>query len=438
MNLFAWLLEMIPFTTLFPAALFCYLPMKNQMKFTWVHTFFLCMGILILYIPSAAWLALFLNLDLNFILLPSLIPFFLLYFKTVNTDLARALTVFLDACAIMTFPSIFSYLFDACLHPESGASNFSPEAGLFQFALSMLLILLLAFPLYRYFSWMLDSLNYPRVWYSILGLPVLVLIFNLLIVPRSYHTLHTGRILVILPLLEFILFFLLLFLHVLFYHTSTVILEHAKKEEEVRFLEIQAGQYQALQNHIQQTRRLRHDFRHLVHAAAGLADKGDLDCLRAQLYQYQNELAASAPVNYCSNAALNALFNYYRQLAVSEHIDIDWKISFPEPLTISELDLCSLLGNLLENAIAGCGTDLKQRRYFSLSIVPENTNSLYIVSTNSFNGTVKKNHKGYLSTKRSGEGMGLFSIETIAKKYHGSTQISNSDKEFFVNVMLKI
>ena len=171
---------------------------------------------------------------------------------------------------------------------------------------------------------------------------------------------------------------------------------------------------------------------------AGLAESGDLESLRTQLNEYEQQLDLSSPASYCHNAALNALFNYYREIALAGQIKTNWNIHIPEPLTVSELDLCCLLGNLIENAIAGCETLPAERRFFSLSIVPKNTNYLYIVSTNSFDGAVRKNQKGYLSTKRDGKGLELFSIKTIAQKYKGTAQIFNSGQEFFVNIMLKI
>lgn len=120
-------------------------------------------------------------------------------------------------------------------------SEFSSENNFyFKFAVSVLLVLALAYPLHHYFSWMLDSLDYPKVWYSTMILPVMLLLFNLMMTPYSYQTLHTGRIMLMLPWLETILLFLLLFLYFLFYHMAIVISEHAKREEEVRFLEIQA------------------------------------------------------------------------------------------------------------------------------------------------------------------------------------------------------
>lgn len=98
----------------------------------------------------------------------------------------------------------------------------------------------------------------------------------------------------------------------------------------------------------------------------------------------------------------------------------------------------SLLGNLMENAIEGCCGSPKKERYFSLTTKNHHGNSLYIVSTNSFDGWLKKGNDGYHSTKHSGKGIGLASVTAIAEKYHGSVRISNSDKEFFVDVVIKL
>lgn len=438
MNLPIWIWKTIEFFVLIPAAIFCYLPMKNQLRFAWQHIVILLAGVFVLYTLAASWLIWYLNIDVNFILVPSLVIFFFIYYKTVTSDLSRTLAVYLNACALMTFPAVAAFIFDAYLHPSSGALNFSPEAGCFQLLLSFVLVLILAYPLRRYCSWMLQALNFPKVWYATLVLPATLLIFNFMMTPYSYKTLHTGRILMMFPFLEILLLFLLLFLYFLFYHMAAVILDHARQEEEVRFLSIQAGQYESLQNHIQQTRRLRHDFRHLVHGITALADDGDLKTLRTQLHEYSRELDINIPVNYCYNVALNALFNYYGELAASEQITTNWSIHIPEPLTISELDLCSLFGNLMENALAGCKTVPRPQRSFSLSIMPQNVNCLYIVSTNSFNGTVAKKGERYLSTKRNGDGLGLFSIKTIAEKYKGVAQMSNTDQEFCVNIMLRM
>lgn len=201
---------------------------------------------------------------------------------------------------------------------------------------------------------------------------------------------------------------------------------------------MQAHEFRELQEYMRQTARIRHDFRHSVHLLLTLADNGDLDSVRAHLSEYEQRLAEGVSVNYCSNAALNALFCYYRGMADLEKIKTDWKIELPEPLTVSELDMAALFGNIMENAISACSALPEEERYFNLTAELRHGNNLYIVSTNSFDGKVRKGKDGYRSTKHSGRGTGLISIVAAAEKYGDSAQVHNSDKEFFVDVVMKI
>ena len=227
-------------------------------------------------------------------------------------------------------------------------------------------------------------------------------------------------------------------IYVLFYRGTTVILEHAQLKEHTHLLEMQSRQYRTLQEHMRQTAGLRHDFRHSVRLLTSLAEKGDIGSIRAYLAGYEASLAENTPVNYCANAALNALFGYYGEMAVSAGIKTDWHIELPEPLPITELDMVSLFGNLMENAIDACRTVPEGSRYFCLTTQIRHGNRLYIVSTNSFDGRIQKGKDGYRSTKHSGSGIGLAAIAAAAEKYGGSAQASNSDTEFFVDVVLKI
>lgn len=201
---------------------------------------------------------------------------------------------------------------------------------------------------------------------------------------------------------------------------------------------MQLHQYRTLQEHLQQTARLRHDFRHSVRLLASLAEKGDTASIRAHLAEYEISLTENAPANYCANAALNALFAHYHEMADCAGIRTDWHIELPNPLSFSELDMAALFGNLMENAIAGCCTVPEQERFFCLTTEIRHGNRLYIVSTNSFNGVVRKDRDEYLSTKHGGTGTGLASISVVSEKYGGSAKASNRDREFYLDITLRI
>ena len=433
-----WLSALLVLLVLLPSGASCYYVMKNQMKYTLRKTATLFTAVLLPYAFLCSALSVLLRIDVNIILLPSLILFFFPYRCTVTASLPKCLAVYVGVCAVHTFPAQFAYALDAFLHPASGAADFSVEAAFFRLLLSCLVAAAFAQPACGLFFRIIDCLDTPKIWYSTAILSSVFLFFNIAAVPQSYSTLHTGRMFSLFLLLEICLFAILTTIYVLLYLGTSVMLEHAELKEHTQLLEMQARQYRTLQEHMRQTAQLRHDFRHSVHLLSSLAENGDIDSIRAHLAAYEASLAENTIVNYCANAALNALFDYYHEIAVSAGIDTDWHIELPEPLPATELDMVSLFGNLMENAIDGCRTVQSSQRYFCLTTQIRHGNRLYIVSTNNFDGRVRRGKEGYRSTKHSGYGIGLTAIAAAAEKYGGSAQVSNSDTEFFVDVVLKI
>lgn len=438
MDMDRWLSVLPCFLVLLPSAASCYFTMKNQMRYSLPKTVALCTAVLLPYSLLGSWFCTAFQIDVNTLLLPSLVLFFFLYRHTLTANLPKCLSVYVGVCAVQTFPAQFAYAFDAFLHPTSGAADFSVEAAFFQLGICCLVVAAFVWPACRHFYKIVDRVDIPAVWYSATALSSIFLIMNVLGIPISYSTLHVGRIRYLFPLLEGCALAVLVAIYLLFYHGTAVILEHAELKQRTQLLEMQSHQYRTLKEHMHQTARLRHDFRHSVRLLSSLAEEGDIDSIRTHLAEYKASLVEDTPSNYCPNAALNALFGYYHGMAVSAGIETDWRIELPEPLPATELDMASLFGNLIENAIDGCLTVPENGRYFCLTTKIHHGNRLYIVSTNSFDGKVWKGKDDYRSTKHGGNGTGLASIAAVAEKYGGSAQASNSGTEFFVDVALKI
>ena len=97
-----------------------------------------------------------------------------------------------------------------------------------------------------------------------------------------------------------------------------------------------------------------------------------------------------------------------------------------------------MIGNILENAITACQGVPEDKRWIQFNAEEMNESQFLIVATNSFNGIVKMRRGNYLSTKRESSGIGLSSIRRIAQTYGGSAEFSNSDTEFYTNVIIPL
>lgn len=438
MDLREWYSAVLQYLILLPSAVSCYLPAKNHLKYSVRKTAVLCLGLMVPYIFAAAWADKAFHLLPNDLFLPALPLLFLLYRRTVDLDLPRTLAVYVGVCALQTFPNHIANTFDVYFDSAAWETGFlTGRAILIQMGLACLMAAS-ACTVRRQIWWVIDHLDSVKIWYSTVAISGMFLILNVAAAPQSSEVYQAGQPFHLFLLLQICLLILLVCVYVLFYQGARLMLERAQLEQRTQLLEMQSHQYQALQEHMRQTARLRHDFRHSLRLLSTLAEQEDLAGVRSHLAEYERTLTEKAPAAYCANTVLNALFGYYEEMAASAQIKIDWRIQLPDPLTVSELDLASLFGNLLENGINGCQTLPDVKRRFSLTTELRQGSSLYIVSTNSFDGHVRKGKNGYYSTRHDGRGIGLVSIAAIVEKYNGSVRFSNSDTEFFVDVVLNV
>ncbi len=147
----------------------CYYVMKNQMKYTLRKTAALCTAVLLPYAFLCSALSALLRIDVNIILLPSLILFFFPYRCTVAASLPKCLAVYVGVCAIHTFPAQFSYALDAFPPSGVGCGGLLRGSGFFRLLLSCLVAAAFALPACGLFSgsltvWTLQRYGTPPLY----------------------------------------------------------------------------------------------------------------------------------------------------------------------------------------------------------------------------------------------------------------------------------
>lgn len=436
MTLHDFLENLLPFLVLIPASFFCYLPMKNQLRYPgWQIFAILTLAFLGIGSVSAItlyfWGTGYFNLKYSL----TLILCFVIYWRTNTAGFGKSLFIFISACCLISYIEVIAYLLEALSKPDGYPDAASPLATAYELGLCLLFGALLAYPARKNLSWMIDNISLPIVWHLFLVLPTLLLAVNIYCVPIAYRNLYVGQIYgkyaaaVGVSMVGYVLFY------VLVYELSRNLMDNAALQEKNNLLSIQAAQYQKQQLYIKELSRLRHDMKHTFHLLSELAAEGKLEAIQDYLAAYQKEIDIHAPVTYCKNDTLNALLNYYGQMAREMGVDCRWKLNLPETASLSQVDLCNLFGNLIENALAGCGTLPEEQRYFYLT-AESRGNMLYLVSTNSFDGKVQKKDKRYLSTKEGHTGLGILSVKSIVESYNGVLEIDHKGGQFLVNVML--
>lgn len=436
MNMTEFFTSLITWYIVVPAAILCFAPMKNQMRGNRKRDIFL--GLAALTVPSIiiAFLKASFPIPRNALMPIMIIPAFIVFMKVVTVPVYKALSVFVLIFAFMSFLVNVSNGFDAILHPNGTLNDYSLQAALFLALTSTVFALIAYYPASKA-SVIIDRFDIPRVYYASLPVWGIFLAFNLLISPRKYETLHVN-----LMQLAFwgslgLFFLLLCLLCVWFYYIVSDMMAKADMETRNNILEMQASTYLSQQRYMKETAKIRHDFKHTIGTLDALVSAGDLSSVRAYLDDYLAMQPTNDTVDFCENPAVNAILNYYMGMAKSLSIPLEWDISIPKDMSVSDIDLCGILGNILENAIHACEKLPEDKRFIDLTLRYEPGGGLYIVVTNSFDGNVRMNGSAYLSTGRHGSGLGLISIKETAEKYNGLARFTHDEKEFHTDVMLK-
>lgn len=423
------------FAIIIPSGLFCFLPLKNQLRYhiSKIIITFLCL-FLIIGSLSAVAIMLFHIDNLNLVLFTNFIIFYFFLKSVTKAGTARCLFVFISVCCLVSFFSLYAYFINAFFQEEI-SRGVDTSYNIIQMGLTLAVTALL-FPLTKYYAWMIDNINIGKVWYLFSILPIALMVSNIYTIPISYANIRVGKVYAkgfIITIFELALY---LIVFILFYIFSKTTIEKTKLTERNNILEIQKSYTESLQSYIKYTSKARHDFKHSVHVMSRLADEGNLSALKDYIAQYENSLTVTAPVRICKSEALNALFNHYRQQAIENNVDINWRIDLPENSRILDVDLCSIFGNILENAIDGCCTVEEGKRYFNLTSEIKG-DCLYIVSTNNYGKPLRMDGEEFSSTKHQGKGIGLYSMKSITDVYDGIFEAGNNDGEFFVNIVMK-
>lgn len=141
---------------------------------------------------------------------------------------------------------------------------------------------------------------------------------------------------------------------------------------------------------------------------------------------------------YTENKFLDSILNYKIGVAIDKNIQIEMIID-KNTLGISDVDLCCILGNLLDNAIEACEEENIENKIINLHMIAKNS-CLLISVKNSISESITNNNPNFDTTKENKEkhGMGLKSMKSIAEKYSGSFKISEQEGKFFIVEILLV
>lgn len=149
-------------------------------------------------------------------------------------------------------------------------------------------------------------------------------------------------------------------------------------------------------------------------------------------------LKSGAKLIETKNIGIDAVVNYKLEIARELSVKVSHNVKVGTEITLDDLELTVLLGNLFDNAIEAVEKLPEEDRVIDFRICSDRTSMLFQIS-NTYDGTLKWNKEGIISTgKKHAEkhGIGLRNIREIVDSHDGNMEINASDHRFEVTVFL--
>ena len=205
-----------------------------------------------------------------------------------------------------------------------------------------------------------------------------------------------------------------------------------RKKTYLKLVEYQTEQSEKHLNEVRsihkEMRGYKHDFHHHLQTLKGQLEAGEVDRALAYIEQLDNQLMNVDTLLKTGNVSLDAILSAKIAQAKAENIAVTVKANVPDALTISDLELSIIIGNLLDNAIEACRTVTGER--FIRIFISMKGSMLYFSMLNAAGEKMKKTGSLFATHKDGVHGFGLRRAEAILEEHGGWVKYNSEDGAF--------
>lgn len=205
-----------------------------------------------------------------------------------------------------------------------------------------------------------------------------------------------------------------------------------RKKTYLKLVEYQTEQSEKHLNEVRsihkEMRGYKHDFHHHLQTLKGQLEAGEVDRALAYIEQLDNQLMNVDTLLKTGNVSLDAILSAKIAQAKAENIAVTVKANVPDQLTISDLELSIIIGNLLDNAIEACRTVTGEQ--FIRIFISMKGSMLYFSMLNAAGEKMKKTGSLFATHKDGVHGFGLRRAEAILEEHGGWVKYNSEDGAF--------
>lgn len=213
---------------------------------------------------------------------------------------------------------------------------------------------------------------------------------------------------------------------------ALIISRNVYREKEylaAKYLEEQKLHYEYLENRERETKKFRHDIKGHLLLVNDLINKKQYEACETYLHDINVRIDRFSNKISVNNGIADAIVNRFYVEAKQKGIDLQVKGHLPNPCYLSGYDICTILSNLLSNAIeaecaAGGETVHVEFRYTDSEIM--------LVVENDYIQDLEQSDGAFFTTKedKANHGFGLENVKECIKKNNGQITI-DTEKNIF-------
>ncbi len=195
------------------------------------------------------------------------------------------------------------------------------------------------------------------------------------------------------------------------------------------YLNAQKDYYEVKQTSDNEIRRIRHDMKNHLICIRDLASQKKYDELENYINEISDTVKEADRLIHTGNGIVDAIVNDKAARARRLGIRFEWEGTV-SGLEISAVDSCTLVSNLLDNAIEACEKVDVAKRYIGMSF-RRSEHFLFMTCENASVRIVELTDGRPLSTKsdKYNHGFGLENISRCVRKYGGELRLSSELRE---------
>ena len=206
-------------------------------------------------------------------------------------------------------------------------------------------------------------------------------------------------------------------------------------------IRMEQEKYEANRVNYDELRAMRHELKNYTFYVKALLDAKRYDELSEFLEHAQISKNKALNSYDCGNYIVDVIMNHEINAAREQGVVVKPDILVPHQLPIADEDLCSLLSNLMDNAIEAAAVSGKPEPHVNITIRPKQE-YLFIHQENSVSDDIPASRRLSLETtkkdNRELHGIGTRIIRKIVDAYGGSVKYAMADGLMTTNVMVEL